>query len=94
MAVSGAELKVALAGVNADGSGDVSFSEFYAWFASGGGGGGGDNDGLDDMSMMSDAETARSQRSRPSAVSPGRRSAGTNRGIRNAARTTFVQVHR
>ena len=28
-----AELKVVAASVDADGSGDISFSEFYAWFA-------------------------------------------------------------
>ncbi|CAN0441449.1 unnamed protein product, partial [Scytosiphon promiscuus] len=31
-----AELKVVSASVDADGSGDISFSEFYAWFAGGG----------------------------------------------------------
>ena len=30
-----AELKVVSANVDADGSGDISFSEFYAWFAGG-----------------------------------------------------------
>lgn len=85
MSVTDAELKVALASVDADGSGDVSFSEFYVWFA----GIGDDNDGLDDM--MSDAET-RSQVSGVSVASPGRKSAGAKRGIGNAARTTFVKV--
>lgn len=89
MAVTDAELKVALASVDADGSGDVSFSEFYAWFARGGGGGG-DHDGLDEM--MSDVDT-RSQLSGPSVVSPGSRStAVVKRGLQNAARSTFVKV--
>lgn len=87
IAVTEAELKVVLASVDADGSGDVSFSEFYAWFSGGGlggGGGGGDKDGLDDSI---------SQLSGPSAASPGRQSAaGRKRGLRSAARTTFVKV--
>lgn len=64
-----AELKVASASVDADGSGDVSFSEFYAWFNGtdshgfGGGGGGGsvgDNGsvvGEIDMMISDDAES-------------------------------------
>ena len=92
MAVTDAELKVALASVDADGSGDVSFSEFYAWFdGSGGGGGDYDNGGLGDT--MSDFDT-RSQLSGPSTASAGRPSSvGASRGLRNAARATFVKVH-
>lgn len=91
MAVSDAELKVALASVDADGSGDVSFSEFYAWFA---GNGAGDDVGSLDDDMMSVADT-RSELSGFSAASPGRLSAvGASRGLRNAARTTFVKVCR
>lgn len=62
--MSDAELKVASATLDADGSGSVSFSEFYAWFAAGGGGGGVSNtvDGLGEL-LSDDAESWSTQRS-------------------------------
>ncbi len=48
--MSDADLKVASAALDADGSGSVSFSEFYAWFA----GRGGVSDAEDGLHLLSD----------------------------------------
>lgn len=79
-----AELKVASACVDADGSGDVSFSEFYAWYTGTDGGGGsgyGDVGGningsvVGEMAMMSDVESQGQQsRRKEASTTPDERS--------------------
>lgn len=115
-----AELRVALSGVDADGSGDVNFSEFYAWFMGDVGFGGGeissvygyDRDEASEFAETKGSDTGgvshRSGSSRAPSLAgsrvselstataltamPGRQSARGSRGLRNAARTTFVKV--
>lgn len=108
VAITDAELKVTSAAVDADGSGEISFSEFYAWFGVGGFHGGGDYGGGDAIGfrgMTSDTSenwsrlssrslsTARSGMDESTAaLTSGYRSAEGNRGLRHTARTTFVKV--
>lgn len=106
--ITDAELKVTSAAVDADGSGEVSFSEFYAWFGGGGFHGGGDYGGGDAFGcrgMTSDTSdnwsrrsgrslsTARSEMDESTAaLTSGHRSAEGKGGLRRKARTNFVKV--
>lgn len=82
VAMTDAELKVASASIDADGSGDIRFSEFYGWFTGTNGGGGGGYGGgcgdygnvVGDSVMMSDAESRgqHSYRTAASATPSGR----------------------
>lgn len=88
-----ADLNVAAAALDADGSGDVSFSEFYGWFTRAGG----DNADGDDDTIT---EAGESRSNQPGTRGIGGRdwprkagAAGTGRkGITGAMRSTFVKV--
>lgn len=81
--VADAELKVASATMDADGSGDVSFDEFYAWFSRASG-----NEGGGDDTSDADSRTPRSALDGP--VSP--RGATTVKGLKNNVRSRVAKV--
>lgn len=71
MRLTEAELKVAVASLDVDGIGEISFAEFYAWFAGDGAsssGGGGSNDEIGSGSRGDGSVIGEAGLSRPGVV--------------------------